>query len=266
MTSLRSPATSSLILVCSLSLVSAFLITSCGGSRGVEPEDTEPPVILARTPWDGARDVGLIERLEVRFSEPLDASTVNDTTLLVSGRAPRGRIDYDPGTKTATFTPDSLYASLVWHAFVVTEDITDEAGNHLAAPDTVLFETGDLDCAHLTDYLEPNNAVADAASIDRATPYQTLALCEDDEDVFGFAAGGAPAVRVQAVIRHAEDVDVTVGFLSQDGSVFADTTSLSVISGTTVSFRREVGPDVRWIRIAATDVATYVLYDLEVIW
>lgn len=173
-----------------ISLVLAFgaaACVSCGSDDGGSgPSDTTPPTITSVSPADGEDDVGLIERVEITFSEPMDASTINDQTITVAGRSRGGFVGYDADTRTATLVPDTLYSAEAEHTVTVTTGVTDEAGNALAAPSATTFDTGVLDCEHLVDYLEPNDDAANAAAVEMDRVYHTLSVCGDDMDFFRF--------------------------------------------------------------------------------
>ncbi len=114
-----------------LALVS---LSSCGDSdSGGSGPDTTPPEISQVSIADGATGVGLVEQLRVTFSEPMDEATITETSLVVAGRSATGYIDYDEATRTASFTPDTLYAINTPHQLIVTEDVTDAEGNALAS-------------------------------------------------------------------------------------------------------------------------------------
>lgn len=59
-------------------------------------------------------------RFSVAFSESLDPSTIGNGSIRVASRDVGGYVEYDAPTKTATFTPDTVYVAsadleLVWH-------------------------------------------------------------------------------------------------------------------------------------------------------
>ncbi len=162
-------------------VVVSLALSSCSDSGGgTDPDDTTPPTVIARTVTDGETDVGLIEELAVVFSEDMDDATIDQVSAYVAGRSPTTHLSYDPDERRLSIVPDTLYAQSVWHEFVLTDSVTDPAGNSLS-PDTTEFQTGTLDCAHLSDRLEPNDPSASTRCTSRSdTTYHTLSVCGSD--------------------------------------------------------------------------------------
>ena len=97
-------------IVFALAVIALAACYGCeGNDGGTSPGDTTPPTIVATVPADGATDVDLVQRVEVTFSEPMDPATINDTTVVVAGRAVRSYVDYDASTRTARVLPETLY-------------------------------------------------------------------------------------------------------------------------------------------------------------
>ncbi|MCK4409874.1 MAG: Ig-like domain-containing protein [Candidatus Eisenbacteria sp.] len=186
-------------------LVASFaLLASCGTDpeTGPSPPDTTRPVVNHVSMPDGEEDAGLVDRIVVTFSEKMDASSITPSTMFVSGRAPKGHIGYDEASRTAAFTPDTLYAAETWHVFVVGDSVADLAGNPLV-PDTTAFRTGAFDCEHLADHMEPNNSIAAAAPIELERTYRTLTGCGSDTDFYRFTLDHTAKVIPLASYRHA---------------------------------------------------------------
>jgi len=104
--------------------------------------DTTPPTVLSTTPATDAVDVPLNSVITVVFSEPMDSSTLNSTTISLRGAG--GPVDGTVGfsSNSATFTPAAnLNNSTVYTARVST-GVTDLAGNPLAAEYTWQFTSG----------------------------------------------------------------------------------------------------------------------------
>ncbi|MFH1690861.1 MAG: Ig-like domain-containing protein [Candidatus Eisenbacteria bacterium] len=162
-----------------------FVVASCSSTS--DPSSVSgDPTVESLSPADGATDVGLVKRIEVEFSEAIDPATVNDTTLVITERGIEGFVEYDESSHTVTFTPDTLYAANSWFDGVVSDDVTDMSGHALAQTEAFSFQTGAFDCAHLTDYMEPNESIAQAAPIELARTYRTLSGCDSDTDFFEF--------------------------------------------------------------------------------
>jgi hypothetical protein len=124
-------------------------------TTGLAP-DTTAPVVTLTNPLNNVVDVSLNQVVSVTFSEAMDASTINTTSLtLASGTTiVTGAVSYTG--MVATFTPAaSLLAGVVYTA-TVTTDATDVSGNALAAAKVWSFTTDVLPTASATSPL--NNA------------------------------------------------------------------------------------------------------------
>jgi len=181
----------------------AFIVASCSSSN---PSSVEAdPTVDSMTPADGATDVGLVQRVEVEFSEALDPATVTDTTLVVTARGVAGSVEYDESSDTVTFTPDTLYAASSWFDVALSGDVTDLEGNPMGQDETSSFQTGPLDCAHLTDHMEPNNSIAAATPIEIGRTYRALTGCDNDTDFFEFTLDDTALVTFSVEFRRADD-------------------------------------------------------------
>jgi hypothetical protein len=243
-----------------------LLLSSCSDSDGPgQAPDTTPPTIASRSVAEGQTDVGLIERIDVTFSEDMDPTTVNDTTLVVSGRGPAGYVEYDVGTHTASLIPDTLRVAESPHRLVVADGVTDEAGNPLAAPDTTDFETGPFDCDHLRDYLDPNETTATAPDVETDRVYHTLAICGHDHDVYAFTLTEPRKVTFKTAIAHADTVDPLtwqMNLLRQDGLMYIDS-GRTVRPGSEPHYPFTFLPGTYYADVFSDDDPVYVLYDLE---
>ena len=204
-------------------LVASFaLLASCGTDpeTGPSPPDTTRPVVNHVSMPDEEEDAGLVDRIVVTFSERMDAASITPSTMFVSGRAPKGHIGYDEASRTATFTPDTLYAAETGHVFVVGDSVTDLAGNPLV-PDTTAFRTGAFDCEHLADHMEPNNSIAAAAPIELERTYRTLTGCESDTDFYRFTLDHTARVIPFASYRHAVSEVCFLRIRRADGGLYS---------------------------------------------
>jgi hypothetical protein len=249
----------------------ALALTSCtsssdgDGNGGPGPGDTTPPEATQIGIQDGATGVGLIERIEVTFSEAMAESTINAATFGVNERSVGGYVEYDADTRTASFLPDTLYAPESPHEFFVTEDVTDEAGNPIAAFSRS-FETGPLDSGHLRDYLEPNDEFAESRSIEIGRWYRTLATWKDDggeadSDWFQFTLDEAARVYIQTPIIYADDMNWVRGFYRMDGEEYVSAGS-GVDPGDSVDWYFTLAPGT-YLAEAHQGYPGHVLYDLR---
>ncbi len=118
-----------------------------GGSTTVTIEmnaiDSTPPQVLFVSPPDGAADVTLGVTLTARFSEALDATTVNiGTFTLTSGDGfVSGVVTYDPVTRTASLDPTADLAVNTVYTATLTTGIKDLFGNSLSQAYSFSFTT-----------------------------------------------------------------------------------------------------------------------------
>lgn len=247
-------------------LVAPLFLISCSDSdSGGSGPDTTPPEVSQVSVEDGATGVGLVEQLRVTFSEPMDPATITETSLVVAGRSATGYIDYDEATRTASFTPDTLYAVSTSHQLIVTEDVTDADGIALAEEHSTAFTTGPLDCEHLLDHLEPDNDIAGATVIGLNEWVHTLTQCEGraDRDYFQFTLDETAKIHASAMFKYCiEDLGWVTEFRRADGEFYVN-------SGTTANPGETRGwyytflPGTYWVSVycSESDPWGFALYD-----
>ena len=247
-------------------LVASFaLLVSCGTNpeAGPSPPDTTRPIVRHVSMSDGEVDAGLVDRIVVTFSEKMDASSITPSTMFVSGRAPKGHIGYDEGSRTATFTPDTLYAAETGHVFVVGDSMTDLAGNPVV-PDTTAFRTGAFDCEHLADHMEPNNSIAAAAPIKLERTYRTLTGCENDTDFYRFTLDHTAKVIPIAYYRHAVSELCFLRIRRADGGLYSHSYSCVDAGDTLVGRPFTLMPGTYLLEAVDQDgYDAYVIYDMR---
>jgi len=104
----------------------------------------DPPVVDSVLPGISSQAVLSHERITASFSLPMDTSSLNDTTFLVSGSASgviRGTFDFDTTSNSATFAADSLYASAETVYVELTTAIQSIFGDTLESAFTWAFYT-----------------------------------------------------------------------------------------------------------------------------
>jgi hypothetical protein len=116
--------------------------------------DEEGPRVTATNPTNGAGNVSsTAPNISITFSEPLDATTVNNNTVTLrlssSGAFVPGTVAYVAATRTATFTPASALSQGVNYTVTAASSITDVAGNALGADFQFTFTTGDTSAPFL---------------------------------------------------------------------------------------------------------------------
>jgi hypothetical protein len=97
--------------------------------------DTTPPTVVATTPLAGELNVSVTTAITATFSEPMDASTLNNATVRLenSTASITGAVTYDSVTRTVTFDPVSDLEYNETHTATITTAVQDLAGNNLAS-------------------------------------------------------------------------------------------------------------------------------------
>ena len=109
--------------------------------------DTQGPVAVAFNPEPGATNVAADQNWEVTFNEPLDASTVNNTTVSLQNISvtpvvtSSTSISYDPAQFKVIVDPTQNLDSNTQYQLTVTPSVTDTSGNS-AQPVQVIATTG----------------------------------------------------------------------------------------------------------------------------
>jgi methionine-rich copper-binding protein CopC len=106
--------------------------------------DQVGPTVTSTNPVAGATGVPRNTTVQITFSEALDPNTVNATNITMrataSGTAVPGGVTYNPGTRTATFTPTSPLSLNTGYTVTVSSAVKDAAGNTM--PESFSFAFG----------------------------------------------------------------------------------------------------------------------------
>jgi hypothetical protein len=113
----------------------SLLTTACGDDKDdtVKPDDTPPSPVVSTYPPNNATDVAIDAVISATFKEDMDSMSINNTTFTL-GYNPlvSGTVAYDKGTRTATFTPDSLLNDGTTYTATLTTGIKNSSGIPLA--------------------------------------------------------------------------------------------------------------------------------------
>ncbi|MCP4091781.1 MAG: Ig-like domain-containing protein [Gammaproteobacteria bacterium] len=143
------------------------------------PIDNTPPMVGTRTPGPDDTDVSIGTSVTVTFSEELDEDSLNDGSFFLTASPPiSATVSYDPGTLTATLTPESPLAYASSYTVFLTSGIVDLAGNSLESLVNWSFTTEanpDTTPPQVTD-VEPD---ADATDVSYMLNAVTVAFDED---------------------------------------------------------------------------------------
>jgi hypothetical protein len=201
-----------------LGMVCAF--SGCARDDSAETGVTVPRVTEIY-PADGSMDVGLTTFISVRFSENMDAGSLD--SIYVEG-VPTHHVEYDAGEKRAVVYLDTLLAPETAYEIHVSSAVRDIRGNPIAADTASGFTTGPLDCEHLRDMFEPNRDAASAPHIEIGRTYPLLSSCGDEErnDVFHFTLSDTVKVtaRTELVYADTEYIAWNMNFEREDGSFY----------------------------------------------
>jgi len=122
--------------------------------------DEAAPQVASMTPEVASIQVPRSTALKIRFSEPLDASTVNGSTVKLSNaQGPVSAVVLlTEGDTVATITPLSPLGDQTVYAIEATIGIKDRIGKPMAAAFVGSFATEDVTAASITDVTPPAGA------------------------------------------------------------------------------------------------------------
>ena len=116
-----------------LSLLTVLLIGGCSddGATTVINQDQSPPVVLSTLPINGTTTIALNTAFTITFNEAINADSVDDTSVLLSG--PNGEVEGNVTTTTniIVFTPQDSLAPGSIYTLTLTNNITDLSNNAL---------------------------------------------------------------------------------------------------------------------------------------
>ncbi|UCF05498.1 MAG: Ig-like domain-containing protein [bacterium] len=130
--------------------------------------DTVNPFVIpgSEIPLAGSIDVVLNTKIAMEFSEPLDPTTINASTIQISPSPDAaslsessGGFSYNDANKTVVYTPGSNLQLGTEYTVTVTTGVKDLAGNPLASEYSWVFTAGaepDFDPPILVDWGPPN--------------------------------------------------------------------------------------------------------------
>jgi hypothetical protein len=128
-----------------------ILITSATGcsDNGSSNKHNTPPTAVSAGPPSAAAGACPNTMVTVTFSEAMNPSTINATTLTLTGpalAAVAGTVSYDVASKTATFSPSASLALNTLYTATVTTGAQDTFANALASNFVWTFTTGNTAC------------------------------------------------------------------------------------------------------------------------
>lgn len=130
--------------------VTLMVLAGCDDSGGLPAlitgnTDIVPPVVTSTFPSGGQSGVSALATVTATFSESLDPTTVNTSTVLVTAAATgvgiAGTVSYNSSLQQAIFLPSSTLAANTSYTVTLTTGIKDVAGNPMAANNVFTFTT-----------------------------------------------------------------------------------------------------------------------------
>jgi hypothetical protein len=136
-----------------------FVLTSCGGGGGSGSADSTAPTVSAGNPTAGQTGVDKDATVTAIFSESMNASTINSSTVTVNsnGSPVSGSVSYSG--ITATFTPSSRLSPNTVYTVTVTTAAQDLAGNSMASDESWRFTTETTYTVQVSWNANPETAV-----------------------------------------------------------------------------------------------------------
>jgi hypothetical protein len=106
----------------------AVVMYSCEKENPVTPQDTTPPLVISIRAYNG-NPIGIDDSLLIVFSEPIDPSTCNNSTISLGNYIP---INIYCLEDSITCNPIKSLDYQTTYLLTISDDITDFAGNHLS--------------------------------------------------------------------------------------------------------------------------------------
>jgi len=102
-----------------------------------------PPTVTGRSPASGATGVAVDTAITADFSETMNAASINPSSVALTqgGSTVSGTVSYNPGTRSATYSPSSSLTQGTTYTVTVTTAVQDDEGVALASSDSWSFTT-----------------------------------------------------------------------------------------------------------------------------
>jgi hypothetical protein len=246
-----------------------MLTQSCGNDDDsiVAPDDTTAPTVASSIPAHGSTGVALVPSIEINFSETMDATTINDTTItLLSAADDRTTatllVDYDGTEHKAVCIPDSTLAPETSYTLRCSDAVHDADGIAMESPWVATFETGPFDCVHLADRLEDNDSTAEAVTVEWDIWYRRLTDCDEEGDFFEITLDDTAMVTVHYIVRAIDGPMWRLEFQQQDGDVYFFSSGPAYI-GTVRDRSFTFLPGTYYVMLQGDEPTSYALYDVE---
>ena len=140
------------------------------------------PYVKSTIPSDGKKEIALATDITATFSEPMDASTINDQTFLLNSKeslrrilkgsrgirrkSVTGVVTYNAAKQMATFTPASKLSYNSTYEAVITTGVKDTTGNNMQSSYKWSFSTEHNEPPQVDARVDLNINVGALASLD----------------------------------------------------------------------------------------------------
>lgn len=109
----------------------AMLLAACGGGGAATAADTTPLAVTSVTPVNSAPGIDVVRTVSISFSEALDCSTVNATSVRLGDVFSSLSGTVDCSGNSVTFIPASALPYNTQFTLEISTDVRDSAGNAL---------------------------------------------------------------------------------------------------------------------------------------
>ncbi len=254
---------------------------------GTDPfnPDITPPAVAQIDPLDGATDVPVNGMVVVRFTEPLQATSVVIGTINVVGDGtdvPGGVVLSNDGL-SVTFEPTEMLVPLAIHTVEI-QNLRDLAGNLMANTATSTFTTADF-VDMVAPTVEATSPIANQADVPINAPFTvefsermdpasltTTTFTLQDRVSFDFVPGMIQVDPDDRTVSFVPDQPLALGRLHRAtlGTAITDAAGNGLTSAQTVNFTTSLVADTQRPRFTvsspadgATDVPVNALIMLE---
>lgn len=245
-------------------LLTLTLLAGCGGDDGptdiVEPPMEDPPTVESIVPGSGTSDLGLLQDFRVSFSEAMDSSTLDASTVSMTPADGELRQIYDDETDELWIVPADPLPPDTDLTLAISDGAMDLEGESLD-PFSVSFSTGPMSCENLADRMEPNPDPESATEVMLDTPILALSTCEDDEDFFRFTVDERTQVTARTTFHEADEDSWGMYWERENGDRYS-TLGIFARADDDAASSYTFEPGSYFLRLFGFDEEPAIVYDL----
>jgi hypothetical protein len=262
----RSNGVAARILIAALGAafsVVAVAFLGCGDGE-TPPVLPTPPAIVQTDPVDGASAVNLNPVIKVWFDRAIDPASLDTLALSVNGAAPC-EVFYDDAAHRADFYLSALLDPAAQCSVTVSGDIESAEGAAMEDDFEFDFTTGPLDCAHLTDWAEPNDSPGTAVQLEVGKRYRLLSSCGGGRyDYYKFTITEPATIKAHCYHVYSDTSHISwyQNFLREDGEYYV-THGVWFAAPSTPATGYSFLPGTYWVQIGNTENDAHIgVYDI----